>query len=68
MKFCTHCGKELMDEAVVCTNCGCAVNGAKMAELLDNGPQTDYDKDAESDNDMRRGYAAAQKEHTDEQG
>lgn len=28
MKFCTHCGKELMDEAVVCTNCGCAVNGA----------------------------------------
>lgn len=28
MKFCTHCGKGLMDEAVVCTNCGCAVNGA----------------------------------------
>ena len=28
MKFCSHCGKELMDEAVVCTNCGCAVNGA----------------------------------------
>ena len=28
MKFCSHCGKELMDDAVVCTNCGCAVNGA----------------------------------------
>ena len=28
MKYCTHCGKELMDEAVVCMNCGCAVNGA----------------------------------------
>ena len=28
MKFCSHCGKELMDEAVVCVNCGCAVNGA----------------------------------------
>ena len=28
MKFCTYCGKELMDEAVVCMGCGCAVNGA----------------------------------------
>lgn len=28
MKFCTHCGKELSDEAVVCIGCGCAVNGA----------------------------------------
>jgi len=25
MKFCSKCGKELMDEAVICTNCGCAV-------------------------------------------
>ncbi len=24
MKYCTHCGKELIDEAVVCTGCGCA--------------------------------------------
>lgn len=23
MKYCSHCGKELLDEAVVCTNCGC---------------------------------------------
>lgn len=23
MKYCTHCGKELLDEAVICTNCGC---------------------------------------------
>ena len=23
MKYCTHCGKELVDEAVVCTSCGC---------------------------------------------
>ena len=28
MKFCTKCGKELLDEAVICTNCGCAVGGA----------------------------------------
>lgn len=25
MKFCTKCGKELFDEAVICPHCGCAV-------------------------------------------
>ena len=25
MKFCTKCGKELHDEAVICTGCGCMV-------------------------------------------
>ncbi|MCH5183112.1 MAG: zinc ribbon domain-containing protein [Oscillospiraceae bacterium] len=25
MKHCTHCGKELPDEAIVCPGCGCAV-------------------------------------------
>ena len=25
MKYCSQCGKELVDEAVVCPNCGCAV-------------------------------------------
>ena len=24
MKYCTKCGKECMDEAVICPNCGCA--------------------------------------------
>lgn len=24
MKFCEKCGKEIMDEAVVCPNCGCS--------------------------------------------
>ena len=28
MKFCSKCGKELLDEAVVCTGCGCAVANA----------------------------------------
>ncbi len=23
MKYCTHCGKEIVDEAVICLNCGC---------------------------------------------
>lgn len=25
MKYCTHCGAELMDEAVICPSCGCSV-------------------------------------------
>ena len=24
MKYCQKCGKELMEEAVICTSCGCA--------------------------------------------
>lgn len=28
MKYCTHCGKEIMDDAVICPHCGCAVAGA----------------------------------------
>ena len=27
MKFCSKCGNELMDEAVICPKCGCMVNG-----------------------------------------
>ncbi len=27
MKYCSKCGKELMDEAVICVGCGCAVAG-----------------------------------------
>ena len=26
MKFCSKCGKEILEEAVVCPNCGCAVS------------------------------------------
>lgn len=25
MKYCIHCGAEIMDEAVVCVHCGCSV-------------------------------------------
>lgn len=28
MKYCTHCGAELLDEAVICPKCGCWVNSA----------------------------------------
>lgn len=30
MKFCTHCGKELFDEAVICPGCGCVVGTASV--------------------------------------
>ena len=26
MKYCSHCGKEIMDEAVICVGCGCPVS------------------------------------------
>ena len=29
MKYCTHCGAEMMDEAVICVKCGCEVASAK---------------------------------------
>lgn len=34
MKFCSKCGNQLVDEAVVCPNCGCAVveSGATAAK------------------------------------
>lgn len=30
MRFCTHCGKELFDEAVICPGCGCSVSTAPV--------------------------------------
>ena len=32
MRYCAHCGKEIADEAVICLNCGCAVQ--KRAPLI----------------------------------
>lgn len=40
MKYCTKCGNEMLDEAVVCVKCGCAVNntatsvGCRSRDLL----------------------------------
>ena len=30
MKYCSKCGKELFDEAIVCPGCGCPVEGASV--------------------------------------
>ncbi len=29
MKYCSKCGKEMIDEAIVCTNCGCSCSELK---------------------------------------
>ena len=39
MKYCTRCGAEIYDEASICTNCGCLVNGKK-------GPLTSSSSDS----------------------
>lgn len=36
MKFCSKCGKEIFDEAVVCPNCGCATAEAPKKNPLNN--------------------------------
>ena len=33
MKFCQHCGKEIMDEAVICTGCGCSIQTANNTQV-----------------------------------
>lgn len=35
MKYCTHCGKELLDEAVICVGCGCTV-GEQNTQTVNN--------------------------------
>ena len=31
--FCSKCGKEIMDEAVICPGCGCPVNGKALQQV-----------------------------------
>ena len=30
MTFCSHCGKEVVSDAVVCPHCGCAIDNCKV--------------------------------------
>ena len=39
--FCSRCGKEIANEAVMCTGCGCAVNGANTAKSKTNAVKAD---------------------------
>lgn len=38
MKYCVHCGKELLDEAVICPGCGCETGYRRLAPVR----KTDY--------------------------
>ena len=39
MKYCTKCGKQIVDDAVVCVHCGCSV-ASKTA--VDDAPSTAF--------------------------
>ena len=36
MKYCSRCGKELVDEAIICTGCGCACDPTMNAAFGNN--------------------------------
>ena len=36
MKFCSKCGNELLDEAVMCPKCGCPVNEKNSLKKQNN--------------------------------
>jgi len=40
MKYCSHCGKELVDEAIVCPGCGCGVATVSKANPVTDVPNT----------------------------
>ena len=38
--FCKKCGKEILDEAVVCVHCGCSVEENKVTNTTVDAPST----------------------------
>ena len=34
MKFCQHCGKEVLDEALICPGCGCSVQTINNTKVI----------------------------------
>ena len=40
MKYCSKCGNELFDEAVICPSCGCPVEGASQPNSSTQSPET----------------------------
>lgn len=37
MKYCSHCGKEIMNEAVICPHCGCSVPAESINDKSNKG-------------------------------
>lgn len=42
--FCSKCGKEIADEAVICTNCGCMVKNANVKAVTPSPIKTTAEK------------------------
>ncbi|MBE6732551.1 MAG: zinc ribbon domain-containing protein [Ruminococcaceae bacterium] len=42
MKYCQKCGKELVDEAVICIGCGCAVAKDTISNQSNDAPDSGY--------------------------
>ena len=42
MKYCSHCGAELLDEAVICPKCGCSCKANKVNSINsgEDNPET----------------------------
>lgn len=38
MKYCTNCGSQIDDEAIICIHCGCAVQKAQPQPPVYNAP------------------------------
>lgn len=36
MKFCTHCGQQVNDEAVICVHCGCSIQNPVTQQSSDD--------------------------------
>ena len=34
MKYCIHCGKEVLDDAIICPGCGCSVQKGSVSSLI----------------------------------
>ena len=42
MKFCTHCGAEIADAAVVCVKCGCSLENNSTQIRTDDAPSAGF--------------------------
>ena len=43
MKYCSKCGKQILDEAVICVHCGCAVNNAFSNRNSEKEKEEEYE-------------------------
>lgn len=49
MTYCTHCGKVIADEAVICLNCGCRTSNTNIPNLA---TKTDTNVVAQTESDL----------------